>query len=66
MAAFELRFSISKEIKKKVSGETNFPLISLFYVRIQEPASRSTTMGTFVFLVEFAEFYSHKMFETKS
>ena len=65
MAAFELHFSISKEIKK-VSGETTFPLISLFYVRIQEPASRSTTMGTFVFLVEFAEFYSHKMFETKS
>ena len=67
MAAFELIFSIIKELKKKkVGGETAFPLISLFYVPIQEPASRSRTTAAFVFLVKFAEFYNHKMFERKS
>ena len=44
VAAFELCFSIRKEfLKKKVSGEIAFELISLFHVQIQEPTSRSTT-----------------------
>ena len=65
VAAFELRFSIRKEfLKKKVSGEIAFELISLFHV--QEPTSRSTTTRAFVFLAKFAEFYYHKLFETRS
>ena len=37
VAAFELCFSIKKEfLKKKVSGEIAFELISLFHVDIQE------------------------------
>ena len=67
MAAFELCFSIRKEfLKKKVSGEIAFELISLFHVQIQEPTSRSTTTRAFVFLAKFAEFYYHKIFETRS
>ena len=47
-----------KEFKeKKVSGEIAFPLISLFHVQIQKPASRSTTFRAFAFFVKFAEFY---------
>ena len=53
-------------LKKKVSGETVFDLISLFHAQIQEPASRSTTTGAFVFLAKFAEFYYHKIFEARS
>ena len=65
MAACELSFSINKEFQEdKVSRETAFPLISLFYVPIQKPASRATTNGAFIFLVKFAKFYYHKMFET--
>ena len=52
--------------KKKVIGEIAFALISLFHVQIQEPASRSTTTRAFVFLAKFAEFYYHKIFETRS
>ena len=43
-----------------------FALISLFYVQIQEPASRSATMRAFVFLATFAKFFYHKIFETRS
>ena len=59
-------FSIKKEFfEKKVSGEIAFDLISLFHVQIQESTDRSTTTREFVFLAKFAEFYSHKIFETK-
>ena len=65
MAAFELCFSIRKEfLKKKVSGENVFVLINLFH--IQEPTRRSTTTRAFAFLAKFAEFYYHKIFETRS
>ena len=41
MAAFELCFSIRKEfLKKKVSGEIAFELISLFDVQTKDPTSR--------------------------
>ena len=64
MAAFELCFSIRKEfLKKKVSGENAFDLISVFRVQIQQAKSRSTTTTAFVFLRKFAEFYL-KIFET--
>ena len=67
MAGFELSFSVRKELKKKeVKGEIAFALISLFRVQIQEPVSRSITMRAFVFLTKFADFYNHKIFETKS
>ena len=67
MAVFELCFSMRKEfLKNKVSGEIIFDLISLFYVQIQEPTSRSTTMRAFVFLAKFAEFCYHKIFESRS
>ena len=60
-------FQYQKEfLKKKVSGEIAFDLISLFHVQIQEPASRSTTTRAFVFLAKFAEFYYHKIFEERS
>ena len=49
-------------VKKKVSGEIAFDVISLFHVQIQEPTGRSTTTRAFVFL---AKFYYHKMFETR-
>ena len=56
MAPFELCFSIRKEfLKKKVSGEIAFELISLFHVQIQEPTSMSTTKTALVFLAKFAE-----------
>ena len=65
MAACELSFSINKEFQKdKVSGETAFALISLFYIPTQKPASRATTNGAFIILVKFAKFYYRKMFET--
>ena len=61
MAAFELCFSIRKELKKKkVSGEIVFELISLFHVQIQEPIIRPTTTRAFLFLAKFAEFYITK------
>ena len=54
MAAFELCFSIRKEfLKKKVSGENTFDLISVFHVQIQQPKRRSTTTTDY-----------HKIFET--
>ena len=63
MAAFELCFSIKKEfLKKIVSGEIAFELISLFHVQIQEPTNRSTTTRAFAFLAKFAEFYYHKKY----
>ena len=66
-AGFELCFSIRKEfLKMKVSQEIALELIGLFCVQIQEPTSRSTTTTAFVFLAKFAEFYYHKIFETKS
>ena len=67
MTAFTLNFSIRKEFsKKKVSGEIAFALISLIHVQVQEPASRSATMTTFVFLAKFAEFYYHKIYRTRT
>ena len=52
--SFEVSFNIRKEfLKTKVNGEIAFALISLFHVQIQEPASRSTTTRTFVFLAKF-------------
>ena len=48
MAAFEVRFSIIKLfIEKKVNAEINFALISLFHVKIQNPATRSTFTKAF-------------------
>ena len=65
LAAFELCFSIREEfLKKKISEEIAFELISLFHVQIQEPTSKSSTTKAFVFLAKFAEFYYHKIFET--
>ena len=56
-------FSITKEfLKRKVSRDIAFDLISLFHVQIQEPTSRSTTTRAFIFLAKFAEFYYHKIF----
>ena len=46
--------------------EGAFALINLFRVQIQEIATRSTTTRAFVFLEKFAEFYYHKIFETRS
>ena len=67
VAAFEVSFSIRKELKKrKDNGKVAFPLVSLFHIQIQEPASKSSTMRTFVFLVKFAEFYYHKIFDARS
>ena len=56
MAAFELSFSIRIEfLKKKVSGDIAFELISWLHVQIQEPKSRSTTTKAFAILAKFAE-----------
>ena len=67
MAVFELCFSTENNfLKKKVSREIAFELISLFHVQIQELISRSTTTTAFVFLAKFGEFYYHKIFETRS
>ena len=52
-------------LKKEVSGEIAFELISLFHVQIQEPTSRSTTMRAIVFLAKFAECYYDKILQTK-
>ena len=61
MAAFELYFSIRKDVLgKKVSGEIAFELISLFHVQIQERTSRSTSTRAFVFFAKFAEFFITK------
>ena len=66
MAPFELCFIIRKNLlKKRVSGETAFELISLFHVQIQEPTSRSTATTALVCLAKFAEFYYPKLFETR-
>ena len=65
VAAFEYVL-VSERIFKKVSGEIAFDLISLFHVQIQQPTSRSTTTRAFAFLAKFAEFYYHKIFETRS
>ena len=65
VAAFELCFIIRKEfLKKKVSVQNAFDLISVFHVQIQQPKSISTTTTAFVFLGKFAESYYHKIFET--
>ena len=53
-------------LKKKVSREIVFELISFFHVQIKEPTSISTTTRVFVFLAKFLEFYYHKIFETRS
>ena len=58
--------SEKKKLKNKVSGEIAFELISLLHIQIQEPTSSSTTTTAFVFLAKFAEFYYHKIFETRS
>ena len=53
---------VSEFLKKKVSREIAFELISFFHVQIQEPTSMSTTTRPFVFLAKFLEFYYHKIF----
>ena len=55
-----------KILKKKVSREIVFELTSLFDVETQEPTSMSTTTSAFAFLSNFAEFYYHTVFETRS
>ena len=56
-------FSIRKNfLKKKVSGELAFDLISVFHVQIQEPKRTSATTRAFAFP---AKFYFHKIFETR-
>ena len=45
-------------VKKKVSGEIAFDVISLF--QEQEPTRHSTTVGAFVFP---AKFYYHRIFK---
>ena len=49
MAAFELSFSVKKELKKRklLRRLIFFSFIGLFHVHIQEPASYSTTMRAF-------------------
>ena len=64
LVAFELSFSIRKELKK--SGEIAFAISSFFHVQIQELHSRLTATRAFVFLAKFAEIYYHKIFETRS
>ena len=57
-------FYYKKEfVKKKVSGEIAFDVISLFHVQIQEPIRHSSTTGVFIFP---AKFYYRKIFETRS
>ena len=57
-------FYYQKEfVKKKVSGEIPFDVISLFHVQIQEPTRRSATTRAFAFP---AKLYYHKIFETRS
>ena len=57
MAAFELCFNIGKEfLKKKVSGENAFDLISVFLVQTQHPKSISTATTAFVFLENLLNF----------
>ena len=50
-------------MKKKVSGEIVFDLISLFHVQIPEPARSSIITRAFFFP---AKFYYDKIFETTS
>ena len=68
MAVFEISFSMRKVfLGKKISGEISFALISLFScAKLQEIASRSTAIRSFVFLAKYAEFYHHKIFEARS
>ena len=67
VTAFELSFSIRKELsKKKVSGEIASALISLIHIQIQLLRSRPITTRAFVFLAKFTEFYYYKIFETRS
>ena len=60
VAAFELYY-LKEFVKKKVSGEIAFDVISLF--QEQEPTRHSTTVGAFVFP---AKFYYHKIFKSRS
>ena len=64
MAAFELCFSI--RIFKEERYWRDCRWISLFYIQIQEPTSRSTTTRALDFLAKFTEFYYHKISETRS
>ena len=57
VAAFELYY-LKEFVKKKVSGEIAFDVISLFHVQIQEPTRSSTTTRAFVFP---AKFYYHNI-----
>ena len=52
---------VSEFLKKKVSGEIAFDLISFFHVQIQEPTRSSASTRAFVFLGKFL-----KIFETRS
>ena len=44
-------------------SENNFLKRKMFHVQIQEPTSGSTTTTAFA---KYAEFYCHKVFETRS
>ena len=66
MAVFNYVLASERILQNKVSGEIAFDLISFFQVQLQEPTSRSTTTRAFNFLAKFAEFYYHKIFETRS
>ena len=47
-------FHYQKEfVKKKVSVQIAFDVISLFHVHVQEPTGRSTTTRAFVFPAKF-------------
>ena len=47
-------FHYQKEfVKKKVSGDIAFDVISWFHIKIQEPARGSTTTRAFVFPAKF-------------
>ena len=59
VAAFELCFSIRKNFQQRKLVE------GLFNVKIQVSTSRSTSMKAFAFLAKSAEFFYHKIFETK-
>ena len=63
VSAFELFYYQKEFVKKKVSGEIAFDVISLFHVQIQEPIRHSSTTGVFIFP---AKFYYRKIFETRS
>ena len=64
VAAFEVSFSQRKEFqKKKNSGETAFGFHQLVLYTNTKACKQ---VAAFAFLEKFAEFYYHKIFETRS